>query len=60
VDSYFGPVFLPVINQGNGMVDSFHAVYGHSHPGTLGDRLQDGDVIHGLPITVVYLELLPV
>jgi hypothetical protein len=22
--------------------------------------LQDGDVIHGLPITVMYLELLPV
>ena len=60
VDSHFGTVFLPVVRQGNGLVVSFHAVCGHGHPGTRGDRLQDGDVIHSLPITVMYLELPPI
>jgi hypothetical protein len=44
-------VLLTVINQGNAMVVSFHAIYGHSHPDIRGDRLRDGDAINSLPIT---------
>jgi hypothetical protein len=60
MDSHLGRVFLLVIHQGNGIVFSFYAVYGHSHPGLRGGRLQNPDVIHRLPITVVYLEFLPI
>jgi len=58
--SYLDRVLLTVINKGNGLVVSLDAIDCHSHSAIRGARLQDGDVIDGLPISVVDLGCLPI
>jgi len=58
--SHFDRVFLAVVNKGNHLVVSLDSVNGHTRPGFVFSRLQDVDVVDGLPISLVHLERLPI
>jgi hypothetical protein len=53
-------VFLPIINQVNTLFGSLHAIRYHAHLSIRGTGLQDRDVVHGVSVAVVHLELRPI
>ena len=57
---HLDPVFLVVVNKRDGLIVLLNAIHTHAHLPIPGRRLQDIDVIDGLPITVVHLERLPI
>lgn len=58
--SYLDRMFLMVVNKGNRLVGLLDAIHGHTPLPTSGERLQNGDVVDRLPISVVHLERLPI
>ena len=58
--SYLYRVFPMVVNEGNSLVMLFDAINCDTHIVTTCVRLQEGNVVYGLPIPVVHLELLPI
>jgi len=58
--SHLDGVFPAVVNKGNRLVVSLDSVNGHTRSAFIFTRLQDVDVVDGLPITIVHLEPCPI
>ena len=60
VYSHFDRVFLKVVNKRNGLIVALNTIDYHMCPALAGARLQDSDVVDSFPVSVVYLECLPI
>jgi len=56
---HLDPVFLMVVRERDALIVLLNAIHRHAHLAIPGRRLQDRDVVDGLPIAVVDLEPLP-
>ena len=59
VDSHLDRVFLMAVNKGKSLSVLLDAINGHTHLVGPRARLQDGDVVDSLPISIVNLERFP-
>jgi hypothetical protein len=49
-----------VVNKGNNLIVALNAIDRHNRPAISGARLQDRDMVDSFPVSVVYLECLPI
>jgi hypothetical protein len=55
MNSHLDSVLVTIINKGNRLTALLNAVDDHDGP-AVGARLQDGDMVDGFPVPVVYRE----
>ena len=60
VYSHLDQVFLTVVNKRNCLDVLLNAINCHSHLAVPGTHLQDGDMVDSFPVSVMYLERLPI
>jgi hypothetical protein len=58
MNSHLDSVLVTIINKGNRLAALLNAVDGHDGP-AVGACLQDGDMVDGFPVPVVYRERIP-
>ena len=60
VYSHLDRVFLTVVNQRNCLVVLLIAINCHTHFAVPGTHLQHGDMVDSFPVSVMYLERVPI